>query len=445
MKNIYKMEKSCRILAVCRPLRSKRRNGIRTAAWAGVKSAYYIKKLMKFKNLLILDAPAIHCPENLRSGRLSVFYKEAVRIFANHPPAFFLHRCDILEGAEFQNSQKGMGSNMKWNWMKRLFILQLLLALLASAALAALPETLVPVGSTVGIRLQADGLLVEGFDDAGHSAARDAGLQKGDVIKTVNNEAVKDCEQFKAMVATGGGAPMRMAVERDGKTVQLTACPEKAGNGYLLGVYLRDSMAGIGTVTFYDPEKSVYGALGHGVNDLGTMLLLPLEAGEILPSSVVEVRRGASGTPGVLKGAFDTSTVLGTVDCNTDQGIFGRTSRQLSDRRAIPVASANQIHTGKATILSNVDHTHVCEYEVNITKLFPAEQASGRNLLLTITDPRLLRATGGIVQGMSGSPILQDGRLVGAVTHVLVNNPTCGYGIFIENMLKNCAEYQKCG
>ena len=325
---------------------------------------------------------------------------------------------------------------MKKSWLRKLLIFEILAALLSSWTLAALPETLVPVGSTVGIRLEADGLMVEGFANEGISAAKDAGMQKGDVIKAVNGEKVTSCEQFKGLVTSGGGQPLQITLERDGKPMEVTVKPDKSGESYLLGVFLRDSMAGIGTVTFYNPENHVYGALGHGVNDLETMLLLPLEKGEILPSSVVEVRRGTSGLPGVLKGAFNTSTTLGTVDANTEHGIFGHSSRALGTYGAVPVATKDEIHTGKATILANVNNTTVQEYDVTVTKLFPLEQESGRNLLLTITDPRLLRATGGIVQGMSGSPILQDGKLVGAVTHVLVNDPTRGYGIFIENMLE---------
>ncbi len=327
-------------------------------------------------------------------------------------------------------------------WVRAALLALVLTAALTAWALAALPETLVPVGSAVGIRLEADGLVVVGFDQSGRSAAQAAGMRRGDVIQSVNGTEVSDSEAFKALVAGGGGEPLDITVDRAGSLVSLAIAPEQDGNAYRLGVYLRDAMAGIGTVTFYDPEADLYGALGHGVNDVESMVLLPLEAGEILPASVVEVRRGGNGAPGMLKGAFDTSRTLGSVEENTEHGIFGSGASSLSGRAALPVASQKEIHTGRATILCNVQSTDVQEYEVEITKLFPLETASGRNLLLTVTDPRLLRATGGIVQGMSGSPILQDGRLIGAVTHVLVNNQTCGYGIFIENMLQNCEKYK---
>ncbi len=324
--------------------------------------------------------------------------------------------------------------NMK-RWIRRLLIWQLLAAVLTAWA-AALPAQLVPVGSAVGIRLESDGLLVVGFDGE-HSAARDAGIKKGDIIKAAGGKPVRDSAAFKEMVASGG--PLELTLLRDGKPIPLTVEPAREGAQWRLGLLLRDSMAGIGTVTFYDPERDLYGALGHGVNDMQSMVLLPLAAGEILPASVVEVQRGESGSPGILKGAFDAASTLGTVEANTEHGIFGRGAAALGAREAVPVATRGEIHTGKAVILSNIEGRSVEEFEVEITKLFPTEQ-SGRNLLLTVTDERLLRATGGIVQGMSGSPILQDGRIVGAVTHVLVDNPTLGYGIFIEDMLESAGE-----
>ena len=329
---------------------------------------------------------------------------------------------------------------MEKNWIRRLLLWPLVAALLAVVASAALPERLTPVGRTVGIRLESDGLVVVGFEET-RSAARDAGLKMGDTIKRVNGEDVDSCERFKMLAAAAGGEPLKLELLRDGKTVEAVVQPEQDGETYRLGLMLRHGMAGIGTVTFYDPDTGLYGALGHGVNELQSMVLLPLAYGEILPSQVVEVQKGEGGAPGILKGAFDVEERLGEVDANTCHGIFGKADKALSDGTPISVASAGEVHTGSATILSNVEGDKVESFTVEITKLFPAGQDMGRNLLLTITDPRLLQATGGIVQGMSGSPILQDGKLIGAVTHVLVDNPAQGYGIFIENMLESCPAY----
>lgn len=323
---------------------------------------------------------------------------------------------------------------MKQGW-RRILLSLLILAVLSTGVLGAMPERLVPVGSTVGIRLDAGGLLVVGFHGEDPSAAKAAGLKKGDVITAVNGVQIDDSDRLKTLLGNCRGEPLDLTVDRNGSRVSLQVTPQQENADYRLGVYLRDSISGIGTVTFYDPETGLYGALGHGVNDTESMTLLPLESGEIMPSSVVSVQRGARGAPGVLKGAFDTGTTLGTVERNTEHGIFGKSRSALSSYSVLPVADWEQIQTGEAKILANIDQKTVQEYEVEIIRLYPEEQESGRNMLLRVTDPRLLETTGGIVQGMSGSPIIQNDKLIGAVTHVLVNDPTRGYGIFIENML----------
>jgi stage IV sporulation protein B len=199
-------------------------------------------------------------------------------------------------------------------------------------------------------------------------------------------------------------------------------------------------MAGIGTMTFYDPESKIFGTLGHGINDIDTAMLMPLESGSIMPSSVSDVKKGLTGQPGELHGTFQVEKDLGQLYANTPGGVFGLLTddSMISNQQLVPVAKGSEVKTGKATILSNVTGVKVEEFEVEIIKLFPNAQDT-RNLMLHVTDQRLLSATGGIVQGMSGSPILQDGKLIGAVTHVLLNDPTRGYGIFAENMV-NLAE-----
>ncbi|MCI8990724.1 MAG: SpoIVB peptidase, partial [Lawsonibacter sp.] len=189
--------------------------------------------------------------------------------------------------------------------------------------------------------------------------------------------------------------------------------------------------------TFYDPDSGVFGALGHGINDVDTAMLMPLESGSIMPASVSEVKKGASGAPGELHGQFDLTRDLGTLYANTNLGIFGQMPQETvgSAVEPVEVASREQVETGPATILTNIQGDEVEEFQVEITHLYP-EGDGTRSMMIQVTDPALLETTGGIVQGMSGSPILQNGRLVGAVTHVLVNDPTRGYGILAENMLR---------
>jgi len=306
-------------------------------------------------------------------------------------------------------------------------------------------RTVIPLGRTVGIKLFSDGVMVVGFSEVdtagGPSApARDCGLREGDIITHINSEEVDTIEEVQSVLQQVGGEKMSIRANRDGRQVQLTAQAVQcsADGAYKLGAWIRDSMAGIGTMTFYDPATGAFGALGHGINDVDTALLMPLESGTIMYSEVAGVKKGACGAPGELQGAFQVERDMGELYANTASGVFGHlTDTSLAAGLApMEVATRNQVHTGKATIRSNITGQAVEDYEVEITHLYPAAAGDTRNLMLRVTDGRLLEATGGIVQGMSGSPILQDGRIVGAVTHVLVNDPTRGYGILAENMLK---------
>ena len=307
---------------------------------------------------------------------------------------------------------------------------------------AGVGDQVIPVGKAVGIKLFSDGVLVVGLTEVETEAGalcpgRDCGLKEGDVITHINGTEVDTIEQVQALVEEQEDEKLTIQATRGQRRLQLTAAAVENSQGvYQLGVWLRDSMAGIGTLTFYDPDSGVFAALGHGINDVDTAMLMPLQSGSIMPASVTDVKRGASGQPGELHGQFDLTQDLGTLYANTSQGIFGqlKQAETVAGLEPVPVASREQVKTGKATILSNIRGDEVEEFEVEITHVYDQDEGA-RSLMLQVTDPDLLEATGGIVQGMSGSPILQDGRLVGAVTHVLVNDPTRGYGIFIENML----------
>ena len=323
-----------------------------------------------------------------------------------------------------------------------LLAMQLLMAPTA-AARAAEPERLpsgkelVPVGHTVGIKLVSRGVLVVKLPEDS-TPAKACGLRTGDVIVRCGGTAVRSSEQFRSLLQKTGQQSTDLQVRRNGKSMTLSVCPEETEQGtYSIGAWIRDSMAGIGTVTYYDPATGTFGALGHGITDTDTAQLMPFASGSILPSTVKAVRRGEAGSAGELRGDFDLTTQLGTLSANTSCGIFGTVEdtgflEELG--HALPVAERSEVRSGPAVILSNVEGDAVKEYAVEITKLSPGAN-DPRELLVTVTDPELLAATGGIVQGQSGSPILQDGKLVGAVTHVLLNDPTRGYGIFIETML----------
>ena len=314
----------------------------------------------------------------------------------------------------------------------RIALAALCLWLLPQSVFAA--QLLVPVGQVVGLELGGNTVTVAAFDDVLGAQAREAGLQVGDEIVKINDKEVTSAEDVHQALAHSDGT-VEVEVQRDGEMVSVNMAPEITQNGPRLGVYLRQGVTGIGTVTFYDPETGRFGTLGHGVNDakgdLGQM-----HRGNAYRATVVSVKKGRAGSPGQLRGAVEDA--LGSLYGNTVQGVFGTTdSGWLGE--AIPVAAAEEICTGPAVIRSTVSGDQVREYSVEILKIYPDSKEDGRNLLLKVTDAALLEATGGIVQGMSGSPIIQDGKLIGAVTHVLVNDPTTGYGIFIENMLDAAA------
>ena len=310
-------------------------------------------------------------------------------------------------------------------------------------------DKVIPVGRAVGIKLFSDGVLVVGLspvetETGAQYPGRDSGLKAGDVITHLNGEEVDSIERVQSVVAQQEGAPITIQAMRGERRLQLTAAAVENSQGvYQLGVWLRDSMAGIGTMTFYDPASGVFAALGHGINDVDTAMLMPLESGNIMRATVSDVKKGLSGQPGELHGQFDLTRDMGSLYANTDRGIFGRLDQAegLTAMEPVEVASKEQVHTGAATILSNVRGDEIEEFDVEITHI--SSDADGtRSLMLRVNDPELLQTTGGIVQGMSGSPILQDGRLVGAVTHVLVNDPTRGYGILAQTMCKaaQCSE-----
>ena len=318
--------------------------------------------------------------------------------------------------------------------IRAITFLMVLFLSIPQTALAA--QLLIPGGQLVGLELSSDTVTVAAFDDVCGSAAREAGLRIGDQIRSINGETVKNAEDVRRALQNASGTAV-LTVLRGGKEVKLRLVPADTREGRRMGVYLRQGIAGVGTLTFYDPESDVFGTLGHGVND-GKGELAAMTGGRACEASVSAVRKGKAGNPGQLKGSADGENILGQLKKNTPQGVFG-TSRTGFAGEPLPVAEFGDVTLGDATIRSTVSGSTVREYSVEILKIYPVDRADCRNFLIRVTDPELLKTTGGIVQGMSGSPIIQDGKLIGAVTHVLVNDPTMGYGIFIENMLNAAA------
>ena len=289
------------------------------------------------------------------------------------------------------------------------------LYLLTTTVFAA--DMLVPVGQVIGLELFNDTVTVVAFDDCVH-AGRDAGLQIGDEIQKIDEYTIESAEDVRQALNSSDGS-VDMTVLRSGKQRQLHMEPQITTDGPKLGVFLRQGITGIGTVTWYDPETASFATLGHAVND-SKGKLLKMSRGSAYPAKIVSVQKGKSGAPGQLKGALNQEVLLGQLTGNTGCGVFGIAPGAWRGE-AIPVAESEEVRPGSAVIRSTVSDGQPEDYSVEIIKLYPENRADGRNMLIKVTDPDLIAATGGIVQGMSGSPIIQDGKLVGAVTHVCVN------------------------
>ena len=320
--------------------------------------------------------------------------------------------------------------------MKNLLLRFVLIATLIYSipATASATDMLIPVGQVVGLELHNNTVTVADLEES--SAAKAAGLQVGDRLISIDGHGIQTPEDVRNALSRSQGS-IRLTLQRGSGLETIRIEPAITPEGPKLGIYLRQGVTGIGTVTYYDPETGAFATLGHGVNGSGGFLL-KMTDGRAYPARVVSVKKGRSGAPGQLMGTVDSPESNGELTSNTARGVFGKSSTGWQGK-TLETASAEEVRTGTATILSTVSGDSVQEYSVEILKLYPKARSSGRNMLIKVTDPALLDATGGIVQGMSGSPIIQDGKLVGAVTHVLVNEPTTGYGIFIENMLDAAA------
>ncbi|BAF59383.1 predicted membrane-associated Zn-dependent protease 1 [Pelotomaculum thermopropionicum SI] len=314
-----------------------------------------------------------------------------------------------------------------------------------------LPQVkVIPGGQSIGVLLHSQGVIVMGRSDILNQTGRfvnpaaDAGIKEGDIILKINGEAVRAEDQVRELVAQAGaeGRELALEVKRGEKTFQVRVKPVfcKETLRYRMGLLIRDSTAGIGTLTFYDPEKMIYGALGHVITDLKTNQPVDLSGGKVTGASVQSIHRGKRGQPGEKIGMFTGDTdISGTIAKNTKMGIFGRLQKPLENQifqEPIPVAPAVQVREGEAEILTVLNGEKVERFTIEIVKVNLQARQNGKGLVIKITDPRLLEQTGGIIQGMSGSPIIQDNRLVGAVTHVFVNDPTRGYGVPAEWMLQ---------
>ncbi len=307
---------------------------------------------------------------------------------------------------------------------------------------------LIPGGIAIGVRLNTKGVLVVAVTDVigstgnRFSPAKDAGIKVGDSIIAINGIKVLNSDHVVEILNDLKDNEASILVKRNKGEFLTKAVSVKSiqDNCYRLGIWVRDKTSGIGTLTYIDQENNVYGALGHGIVDLDTGSLLPIENGKIMSADISEIQHGQKGNPGEIKGVFyETNNTIGDINLNSSFGIYGELEEDYIDKMntsSIPIAFKEEVVEGSAEILTTIEEDKVEKFDIEIKKIDSQENPSQKSMIIKVIDKKLLEKTGGIVQGMSGSPIIQNGKLVGAVTHVFVNDPTKGYGIFIEWMLK---------
>ncbi|MBS7263088.1 MAG: SpoIVB peptidase [Eubacteriales bacterium] len=308
-------------------------------------------------------------------------------------------------------------------------------------------KTLIPGGKAVGIAMRAEGALVVSGDEIRTSdgkkvcPAKEGGLRPGDVIKRINGVEIQSAEHLIELINTGNGQTIEVIFEREGRQKRTLVKPVlDADTGkYRFGIWVKDSSVGIGTLTYYDPATGMYASLGHPICDAETGAVMSVRNGELLPCSIIDVVRGAVGAPGEIKGIFNSFLpAMGTILLNCEFGLYGKSYQAITSSvypEGLPIGSRYSVHTGPCTIITSVDAFGEKEYAAEIVSLTRQESQASKSMVIRVTDARLLDKTGGIVQGMSGSPVIQDGHIIGAVTHVFVNDPTQGYAVYIDWML----------
>lgn len=321
---------------------------------------------------------------------------------------------------------------------------------LKSMKVTVLPELkIIPGGQSIGVRVQTDGVLVVGHhlvetNEGNNSPGEQAGIEVGDIILKMNGKKLDEMSDINPIVQEFGekGKPIEVEIKRNGEVMKkyLQPVKGKGDESFRLGLYIRDSAAGVGTLTFYEPKSKKYGALGHVISDMDTKQPIEVNEGEIVSSKVTSIEKGLTGEPGEKLARFSSDRkILGDIQKNSPFGIFGTLHEELNNGKMnepMEIGLSHQVEEGPAEILTVVSGDEVKRFDIEIVSSTEQKFPATKGMVIKVTDPELIEATGGIVQGMSGSPIIQNGRIIGAVTHVFVNDPTSGYGCHIEWMLQ---------
>ena len=306
----------------------------------------------------------------------------------------------------------------------------------------------VPIGKVIGLKLYTNGVLVVGMgeiEDENNIVNRPyekADIQEGDTILEVNEQEIENISSLKKIINSSNGENLKLKILREGSIITSNILPVKTGKEeYKLGLWVKDAATGVGTISFYEPKTNSFAVLGHGITDSDTGNLINIDYGELVTSKILSIKKGESGDPGEVRGTIINQQTIGEVSKNTDFGVYGNlenlTSLNIDVSKAIKVASRDEIEIGEAKILCATDSSNtVKEYSIEIEKIYLENNSNNKSMLIKIKDEELLAKTGGIIRGLSGAPIIQNGKFIGAVTNVLVSNPEIGYAIFGDLMLK---------
>lgn len=311
-----------------------------------------------------------------------------------------------------------------------------------------IPKTkVVPMGNLIGAKLYTSGVLVvgmseiQGDDQQKHKPYEGSGIEEGDMIVEMDSKKIANTDELVETVNSSKGKVIQIKYVRNDETITTSIQPIKSeDNEYKLGLWVRDAAAGVGTLTFHEPSTGKFAALGHGIVDVDTGDIINIANGELVTSNLVAIKKGEKGTPGEIKGSIDSGVTIGNISKNTNFGVFGLVSNKnnlnLNGAKEYEVALRSEIQTGEAEIICELENGKKEKYKIEISKIYTSNNYDNKSMMIKITDERLLQKTGGIIQGMSGSPIIQNGKFVGAITNVLVSDPTTGYAIFGDLMVK---------
>ena len=318
---------------------------------------------------------------------------------------------------------------------------------LKSVNVAVIPKTtVIPLGTAIGMKLYTKGVLVVGMSQINTDnnektkPYENSGIEQGDMILAINNKEVSNTDELIGEVKNSNGNSIKIKYLKNNETLETSITPVKSKNEYKIGLWVRDAAAGVGTLTFYEPSTNSFMALGHGISDIDTEKIVEISNGELITANIVSIKKGEKGKPGEMKGTIDSGNKIGEISKNTNLGVYGNVTNKsylgIDSNNEMEVATRSEIKEGRAQIICQLDNNERNKYNIEIEKIYTMNNEDNKSMLIKVTDEELLNKTGGIIQGMSGAPIIQNGKFVGAITNVLVNDPTQGYAIFADMMIK---------